>query len=352
MKKSVELEGYELQESESENVNSFDKGRSIHIIRIKNSFVDSHLFLPEGITLSPEAEKTAITVSSNVSKNVLIIYEIDVRKNVSEELIFVVKNAMVRLHIIFSSKKDNVSQNNASENDNLQNDKLENDKLLNNTSQKDESLNHSYDLKTTIHAEKGSLVFLTSVQDTSPFESVTKTTTMNIQELASISETALILASGNVIEKTTIFLEGPFAKVTRKEGSICTQKIEQENTLHHLSQNTTAQIESKSLVEAKGFWQQKSIIQAGTIAKNTVSFIRADALLLDKNAKALAIPALEIEAEDVQIGHASSVSHINSDTLFYLQTRGLTKDEARESIKKGFLQTYFADFPKEILKEK
>ena len=50
------------------------------------------------------------------------------------------------------------------------------------------------------------------------------------------------------------------------------------------------------------------------------------------------IPNLEIEANDVRCGHAASVGPVDEDTLFYLETRGIPRDEAERLIVTGFFQ--------------
>jgi Fe-S cluster assembly protein SufD len=59
---------------------------------------------------------------------------------------------------------------------------------------------------------------------------------------------------------------------------------------------------------------------------------------LEDRAKADSIPNLEIEANDVRCGHAASTGPVDEDTLFYLQTRGLTKEDAEHLIVTGFFQ--------------
>jgi Fe-S cluster assembly protein SufD len=61
-------------------------------------------------------------------------------------------------------------------------------------------------------------------------------------------------------------------------------------------------------------------------------------IVLSEHAKADAIPNLEIEANDVKCGHAASVGPVEEDTLFYLESRGIARDEAERLIVTGFFQ--------------
>jgi Fe-S cluster assembly protein SufD len=61
-------------------------------------------------------------------------------------------------------------------------------------------------------------------------------------------------------------------------------------------------------------------------------------IVLSEHAKADAIPNLEIEANDVKCGHAASVGPVEEETLFYLESRGISRDEAERLIVTGFFQ--------------
>jgi Fe-S cluster assembly protein SufD len=61
-------------------------------------------------------------------------------------------------------------------------------------------------------------------------------------------------------------------------------------------------------------------------------------MVLSESAKADAIPNLEIEANDVRCGHAASVGPVEEETLFYLQSRGIPRDEAERLVVTGFFQ--------------
>jgi Fe-S cluster assembly protein SufD len=61
-------------------------------------------------------------------------------------------------------------------------------------------------------------------------------------------------------------------------------------------------------------------------------------IVLSEHAKADAIPNLEIEANDVRCGHAASVGPVDEETIFYLQSRGISREDAERLIVSGFFQ--------------
>jgi Fe-S cluster assembly protein SufD len=62
-------------------------------------------------------------------------------------------------------------------------------------------------------------------------------------------------------------------------------------------------------------------------------------ILLSEEAKADSIPNLEILSNDpVRCGHAASVGPVDDDTLFYIQSRGISLEDAQRLVVTGFLQ--------------
>ncbi|MDP3970323.1 MAG: SufD family Fe-S cluster assembly protein [bacterium] len=67
-------------------------------------------------------------------------------------------------------------------------------------------------------------------------------------------------------------------------------------------------------------------------------------LLLGEKARSDSVPQLEISTDDVRAAHSSSVSRIDDEQLFYLQSRGIPKDLGRRLIIEGFLQDVVNSF--------
>jgi len=93
----------------------------------------------------------------------------------------------------------------------------------------------------------------------------------------------------------------------------------------------------------RGVAQDRSRISlSGTIiiepgAQDTNAFLTENILLLSDQARAEAIPNLEILANEVKCSHAATVARIPEEHLFYLMSRGLKKEEAETLIIEGFL---------------
>jgi Fe-S cluster assembly protein SufB len=60
---------------------------------------------------------------------------------------------------------------------------------------------------------------------------------------------------------------------------------------------------------------------------------------------------MDVEAEDVQIGHEATVSKVGDEQLFYLQSRGITEAEATAMIVNGFIEPFVKELPMEYALE-
>jgi Fe-S cluster assembly protein SufD len=78
--------------------------------------------------------------------------------------------------------------------------------------------------------------------------------------------------------------------------------------------------------------------------------LRDDTLLIGKDAKIEAIPALEIAANDVKAFHGATVGAIDEEHIFYLMSRGIERDAAEKLIALGFFEPAIARFPGETLR--
>jgi len=60
---------------------------------------------------------------------------------------------------------------------------------------------------------------------------------------------------------------------------------------------------------------------------------------------------MQIDEEDVNVGHEASVSKIGEDQLFYLMSRGLSENDATGMIVNGFIEPIVRELPLEYALE-
>lgn len=106
--------------------------------------------------------------------------------------------------------------------------------------------------------------------------------------------------------------------------------------VHHAVPHTHGDVLIRGVYEGDSRSVFTGLIQIAPGAQLTKSYYRDDILLLDR-ALAESLPTLEIAANDVKASHGSTTSRLNDAQLFYLQSRGIPPDQARNLIVAGFL---------------
>lgn len=106
------------------------------------------------------------------------------------------------------------------------------------------------------------------------------------------------------------------------------QAFDIRHRTNHLAGQTASLMESKGVLDgmAKAIYRGLIHIPTGIVKCN--GFERSDVLLLSKQAQVSNIPELEIGNNDVQCGHASTISRIDKEKLFYFGSRGISSEEA------------------------
>jgi Fe-S cluster assembly protein SufB len=108
--------------------------------------------------------------------------------------------------------------------------------------------------------------------------------------------------------------------------------------LVHAAPHTSGRIVSKSISKNGGRASYRGLVKVEPGAKKSRSSVVCDALILDDRSRSDTYPYIEIEEQDVSIGHEASVSKIGEEQLFYLMSRGLTEAEASTMIVGGFIE--------------
>src|SRR5512140_1189890 len=98
--------------------------------------------------------------------------------------------------------------------------------------------------------------------------------------------------------------------------------------MYHFAPNTTSKVTSKSISKGGGRASFRGLLKVYKGAKGVKSNTVCDALLLDPQSRSDTYPYIEIDEDDVTIGHEASVSKVGEEQLFYLMSRGLSEEEA------------------------
>lgn len=117
------------------------------------------------------------------------------------------------------------------------------------------------------------------------------------------------------------------------------QHLEQQVFLYHRAPNTRGRVNYKGALQGSGartVWVGDVLI--GPDAAGTDSYEQNRNLVLTDGTRADSIPNLEIQTGDIAgAGHASATGRFDDEQLFYLQSRGISEEEARRLVVRGFL---------------
>ena len=119
----------------------------------------------------------------------------------------------------------------------------------------------------------------------------------------------------------------------------------------HLGKNTKSNIISKSIARNGGNATYRGKVKIDSTAENSISNIKCDTLILDEKSKSDTFPINSCFNNTSNIEHEATVSKISEDNLFYLMSRGISKERATELIILGFLEKFREELPMEYAVE-
>lgn len=119
----------------------------------------------------------------------------------------------------------------------------------------------------------------------------------------------------------------------------------------HAAPNTSSRITSKSISKDNGRATYRGLVKIHKNAENVKVSVECDALLIGTDARSDTYPTMEIDNEQVRVEHEARVSKVAEEQLFYLNSRGLSEDEARLLIVNGFMEPFTKELPLEYAVE-
>jgi Fe-S cluster assembly protein SufB len=119
----------------------------------------------------------------------------------------------------------------------------------------------------------------------------------------------------------------------------------------HLAPHTSSKITSKSISKDGGRASYRGLLKVYKGCGDVKSNVVCDALLLDPQSRSDTYPSIEIDEDDVTIGHEATVSKVGDEQLFYLRSRGLSEEQAITMVVSGFIEPLVKELPMEYAVE-
>lgn len=171
---------------------------------------------------------------------------------------------------------------------------------------------------------------------------------------AAYQDSVMEWVDGNIGSKLTMKYPSVYLMEPGAHGEILSLAFAGDNQhqdaggkIVHVAPNTSSAIVSKSVSRGSGRTSYRGLLKVHEGAENSSSTVRCDALLLDDLSRSDTYPTMEVDSDNVNIGHEASVSKLGDDQLFYLMSRGITEEEAAKMVVNGFVEPIVKELPME-----
>ena len=132
-----------------------------------------------------------------------------------------------------------------------------------------------------------------------------------------------------------------------KEG----QQLDAGAKMIHLAPNTKSNIVSKSIAEKGGVSNYRGTTRITKNAKNSKASIKCDTILLDDISKSDTFPKNILGNSSSVLEHEATISKVSAEKMFYLTSKGLSEDTAKELLIMGFISDFKKELPMEYAVE-
>jgi Fe-S cluster assembly protein SufB len=119
----------------------------------------------------------------------------------------------------------------------------------------------------------------------------------------------------------------------------------------HMAPNTTSNILAKSISKDGGIMGYRGLVKMGPNSQGSKAHVQCDGLMMDEYSRSDTWPDIQIQNPHVTVAHEAVVGKISDEQLFYLQSRGLSEEEAAAMIVNGFIEPVTKELPMEYAVE-
>lgn len=129
------------------------------------------------------------------------------------------------------------------------------------------------------------------------------------------------------------------------------QHMDTGSKVIHLGSETTSNIDVRSISVNGGWAFYRGLLKIAKGAKRSRSSVKCTSLMVDNDSRADTYPVIEVENNLSDIGHEAKIGRIGEEELFYIMSRGLTEDDAKAMIVRGFIEPITKELPLEYAVE-
>ncbi|MBR2773856.1 MAG: Fe-S cluster assembly protein SufB [Selenomonadaceae bacterium] len=119
----------------------------------------------------------------------------------------------------------------------------------------------------------------------------------------------------------------------------------------HAAPKTSANINTRTISKSGGAATYRSAVKVTRNAPFAKCSVNCESLMLDNESRSDTLPVMDIEGDEADIGHEAKIGRISEEAVFYLMARGISEEEARAMIVRGFVEPIAKELPLEYAVE-
>ncbi len=119
----------------------------------------------------------------------------------------------------------------------------------------------------------------------------------------------------------------------------------------HAAPHTSSNISTRSISKDGGVVVYRGAIKVTENAHHAKSSVNCESLMLDDRSRSDTLPVMDIANDEVDIGHEAKIGRISDEAVFYLMSRGISEEEAKAMIVRGFVEPIAKELPLEYAVE-
>ena len=129
------------------------------------------------------------------------------------------------------------------------------------------------------------------------------------------------------------------------------QNLDTGASVIHAAPYTSANISTRTISKAGGKATYRSAVKVPPNAHHAKGSVNCESLMLDDIARSDHLPVMDIQGDEADIGHEATIGRISEEAVFYLMSRGISEEEARAMIVRGFVEPIAKELPLEYAVE-
>lgn len=119
----------------------------------------------------------------------------------------------------------------------------------------------------------------------------------------------------------------------------------------HAAPNTFSTVNSRSISKSGGIVTYRGLVHFKKNSQGSKSTVSCESLMLDNESVSDTIPVIIVENDDIDLGHEAKIGRIDDSKIFYLMSRGISEEEAKAMLVRGFAEPIAKELPLEYAVE-